>query len=141
MSVQKAEMHIFQLNHNEVINLNKNLVQKTINDLHYWDAAVKNVECNYFADEVTLVQDDEDGDVTYKFFNCYKVHFNHYMGYEKDKHTKELSFAQIPYFLQDVQVDEIMQEQKLYSCKLLLPPLEIIIWCKDIQITKQEKSI
>lgn len=131
-------MHIFQLNHNEVINLNKDLMQKMINDLHYWDAAVKSVECNYFADEVTLVQDDEHGDVTYQFVNCYKVYFDHYMGYEKDKNTKELSFAQVPYFLQDIQVDEIVQEQKLYSCKLLLPPLEIVIWCKDIKITKNQ---
>ena len=118
--------------------MDKNIIQQTINELYYWDAAVKSLECNCFADEVTLVYANEDGDVTYRFINCYKVVFDHYIGYAKNIPVRKLSFAQIPYFLQNVEISEIEieQEQKLYSCKLLLPPLEVIIWCKDIMVSR-----
>lgn len=117
--------------------MNKESIQKIINDLHYWDAAVISLDCNYFADEVTLVYDDELGNVTYRFTSCYKVQFNHAIGYVKDKPTKELTFAQNPYFLQNVVVDEIEDEQKLFVCKLLLPPLKLEIWCKNIGVSRQ----
>jgi len=119
--------------------LNKEFLQQRINELHYWDAAVLNLECNYFADEVILEYDDDKDKVVYRFIGCYKVNFNHALGYVKEKPTQELTFAQIPYFLQSVIVDEIEDEQKLLTCKLLLPPLELEIWCRDIQISQQPK--
>lgn len=121
--------------------MNKESIQQTINELHYWDAAVISLECNYFADEVTLVYDDELGNVIYSFKGCYKTLFNHAIGYVKDKPTKELTFAQYPYFLQNVVVDEVEDEQKLFVCTLLLPPLEVEIWCKNINVSRQNNHL
>jgi len=117
--------------------LNKEIIQKTINDLHYWDMRVTKLECNHFADEITLVYDDEDGDVTYSFTECYKVHFDHYLGYKKEKPSSELTFGQKPCFLQNVEIGLIKLEQELYSCKILMPPMEIEIWCKNINASRQ----
>jgi len=113
--------------------LNAQKVQEQIDALHYWDARVLRLSCEYFADEVVLVYESSDGNVTYKFNGCYKIVFDHALGYEKEKPTRELTYSQLPYFLQDVEVGEIVSNgMKLYACSIVMPPLSIEIWCKEI---------
>lgn len=112
-------------------------IQQTIDALHYWDAWVVTLSCDQFADEVTLVYEDEEGNVTYKFSSCYKTVFEHGVGYDKEKPVRELTRAQMPYFLHDVEVGEIEKEGiSLYTCKIAMPPMNVEIWCKKIEILR-----
>lgn len=112
-------------------------IQQKIDDYHYWDARVLELSCNYFADEVLLSYEDSNGKVVYKFDGCYKVLFNHDIGYEKEKPISQLSKTQLPYFLQDVEVEEVEESGiKLYQCQISMPPLNLQILCKEINVTK-----
>ena len=50
---------------------------KKIEDSYYWDARVKALDCNYFGDEVKVVFEDDEKDITYHFAECYKVKIEH----------------------------------------------------------------
>ena len=63
--------------------------------------------CNYFGDEVKLVFEDVEKDITYHFSGCYKVKIEHEIEYHKNIASKELTRCQIPYFMQDVEVKEL----------------------------------
>lgn len=112
-------------------------IQKEMDDYHYWDARVLELSCNYFADELMLSYEDSDGKVVYKFDGCYKVLFNHDIGYEKEKPIRKLSKTQRPYFIQDVEVEEVEESGiKLYQCQISMPPLNLQILCKEIVVNK-----
>lgn len=87
---------------------------KKIEDSYYWDARVKALDCNYFGDEVKVVFEDDEKDITYHFAECYKVKIEHAVECPKDGASKELTLSQIPYFLQDVELKEIELCQKKY---------------------------
>lgn len=114
-------------------------IQKLIDDLDYWDARVIQLECNYFADEITMVFEDEDENVICNFIGCYKSVFDHVKQYSKFRPVKEMDITQIPYFLQDIKIGEIKEEGvELLTCDINMFPLYLQIWCKDIKI-KNEK--
>ena len=79
---------------------------KKIEDSYYWDARVKSLDCNYFGDEVKVVFEDDEKDITYHFSECYKVKIEHAVECPKDKASKGLTVSQIPYFMQDVEFKE-----------------------------------
>lgn len=115
--------------------LDARAIQAEIEKLHYWDARVISLSCNYFADEVSITHENDGGNVCYRFEGCYKVDFNHCLSYEKTMLSKLLSYAQIPYFLQNVTIEEVSQQGiKLYSCKINMHPLYVEILCKEIFI-------
>lgn len=112
-------------------------IQEKIDLYHYWDAWVISFSCNHFADEITLIYEDSEGNIQYKFISCYKSIFDHAVGYQKESPVKDLSRAQMPYFLHDVEVSEIeLENQKFYSCKISMPPMNIEIMCTDIEVTR-----
>ncbi|MDR2727604.1 MAG: hypothetical protein LBB56_00610 [Chitinispirillales bacterium] len=116
-------------------------IQSRIDDYHYWDARVISLNCGCFADEIELIYDDNDSVIVYKFDGCYKSLFEHEKIYDKDRPAKEMSFAQIPYFLQDVKVGEVSEQDiHFYTCKINMWPLTLEVWCKNIKITKQKKK-
>ncbi|MFX3633580.1 MAG: hypothetical protein ACE3L7_24830 [Candidatus Pristimantibacillus sp.] len=109
-------------------------IQDEIDNLHYWDARVKKLSCEYFSDEVLLTYEDSEGDVSYEFTSCFKVDFKHVVEY-KYKSSKELSVSQIPYFLQDVTVGTVETDtMSLYTCIINMDPLYVEIWCRDIAV-------
>ncbi|GAB6085241.1 hypothetical protein [Alkaliphilus crotonatoxidans] len=109
--------------------------QDIIDKLDYWDARVLELSCNHFADEVTLVYGEDSETIRYSFNECYKVVFEHSIKYEKEIPVKIMKVSQIPYFLQDVKVGVIEENNTfLYTCKIFMPPLTVEIWCKDILI-------
>ena len=117
-------------------------IKKKMEELHYWDARVIHLKCDYFGDEVTLVYEDEEKNVTYKFEGCYKVHFNHLYDYDKLKKVKDMTVAQLPYFLQDVDVLDVIEDDiDFFSCKIEMFPLSLEILCKTIIIEKDEQFI
>jgi hypothetical protein len=117
-----------------------NEIQALIDEYYYWDLRVKSLECNYFADEIKLIYDDSEGnDVTYNFIGCYKSVFDHVKNYDKFKPVQEMVIGQIPYFLQDVEVSEIVEEEiHFFTCKINMFPLYLDIWCKDIKILREK---
>lgn len=109
-------------------------IQKQINDLDYWDARIKKLECNYFADEVTL----EFENVICEFKECYEILFNHVKFYDKLRPAKEMTTAQIPYFIQEISVNiERIDKIDFYKIEIEMFPLTAIILCKKIIITKE----
>jgi hypothetical protein len=122
--------------------LDSNEIQTVINDLFYWDARVLEITCDYFADEVKLVYEDEDGNICYEFTKCYKTIFDHCITYEKETPSKQLSRAQIPYFLQNVTVEEEQcNNSTFYTCKIEMFPLNLEIICRDISVKRLDKEV
>lgn len=110
-------------------------LRKQIEDSDYWDARVKALDCNYFGDEVKLVYEDIDGEVVYQFAECYKIKIEHPVEYPKKIPSRELKVAQIPYFMQDVEVNEIIVENRKYlEFTINMYPIELYIVCKKFNI-------
>lgn len=117
-------------------------MKKIIDGYDYWDSRVTAFECNYFADEVNVIYDDEEGNsICYNFMGCYKSIFDHVKEYDKGIPVKNMTSSQIPYFIQDVMVDEIIEgDNHLWICKINMFPLHLEIWCKDINIEKKANN-
>ena len=114
-------------------------IQGLVESLNYWDARVTSLNCNHFADEIELTYDIEEHSVVYKFIGCYKSLFNHHKGYDKCIPVREMRLAQIPYFMQDIEIDEVLVEDIVfYTCKINMYPLSLEICCKDIKIITQK---
>lgn len=113
-------------------------LRKQIDDSDYWDARVIALDCHYFGDEVKLVYEDEDkdnGKMTYHFKECYKVKIEHLIDYPKNIPSKELKPAQIPYFMQDVELNELTLGNKKYlEFKIDMYPIDLYIVCKHLTI-------
>ena len=117
-------------------------IQKLVDDLHYWDARVAHLNCNYFADEIELCYKDGNTDVFYRFLGCYKSNFNHVKSYDKLKPVSKMEIAQLPYFLQDVEFGETSEMGiTFYTCKINMFPMDLEIWCKDIKIIAKEHEV
>ncbi len=103
---------------------------KKIQDSYYWDARVKVLDCNYFGDEVKLVFEDDETNITYHFEECYKVKIEHAVECPKDRASRELTLTQIPYFMQDVELKETeIGERKYMEFKINMHPIELsIMW-------------
>ena len=110
-------------------------VRKQIEDSYYWDARVKALDCNYFGDEVKLVFEDDEKDIIYHYEECYKVKIEHAVQCPKEKASKELTHMQIPYFMQNVEVNEIViQGNKYMEFKINMHPIELYIVSKLFNI-------
>jgi hypothetical protein len=111
--------------------------RQQIESVHYWDARVVKLTCDYFADEVKLEFQDDPSNICIHFTGCYKVLFDHSRGYIKDLPSRVLSTPQVPYFLQDIEINEVNEGSlSLYSCKISMPPMLLEIWCSDISIVR-----
>ncbi len=106
-------------------------IQKIINETNYIDARVTKLNCDYFADEVTISFEDDDAEKILLFCECYKVHFNHTEQYKKQKPLKFCGIPQISYFIQDIEVNEV---DELYEIKINMHPMDIEIKCKSITV-------
>ena len=108
---------------------------KQIESSYYWDARVKKLDCSNFGDEVNLVFEDGDIDVVYHFEDCYQIQIKHSIEYSKINSSKELTRNQLPYFMQDVQVEEIrIDEMNFLQFRSNLFPIELHILCKTFRI-------
>lgn len=116
-------------------------LREQIENSYYWDARVKALDCNYFGDEVKIVYEDYDGEVVYQFEECYKIIIEHSVGYQKKVSSRDLKVAQIPYFMHDVEVKEVVLEAEKYlEFKINMNPIELYIVCKKFDILSNEIS-
>lgn len=110
-------------------------VKKQIEDSYYWEARVKSLDCDYFGDEVKLVFEDNTKDVTYHFEECYKVIIEHAVECPKDRASKELTRMQIPYFMQNVEVNEIVIHGNEYmEFKINMHPIGLYVLCNKFTV-------
>ncbi|EGW41227.1 hypothetical protein [Desulfosporosinus sp. OT] len=121
--------------------MNAQAIQKIIDMFYYLDARVLSLSCDYFADEVTLLYEDSEGNVRYIFTNCYDVSIKHSLKYDKLTSSRVMKYCQapyqIPYYLQDVVVDEIEHEGiEFYKCKINMFPMFVEIMCKIINVSR-----
>lgn len=109
---------------------------KKIEESNYWDARIKTLECNYFGDEVKLAFEDNERDIVYHFEECYKINIDHLFEYPKNIPSRELNDAQIPYFMQDVELNEITIEDKNYmEFRINMHPIKLYVICKKFNIS------
>jgi hypothetical protein len=98
------------------------------------------VEVTFAINQIELIYKDGDDSVAYKFLGCYNSIFNHVKSYDKFIAVKDMTPAQVPYFMQDVEVGEVSDDGiNFYICKINMFPLHLEIWCKDIKVDKQKK--
>jgi len=115
--------------------MNRDEMQSKIESYHFWDARVLYLNCCHFADEIELAFYDDNKEVVYNFLGCYKSLFNHVVNYDKLRPTKEMTVAQVPYFIQEINVDMVVEDSiSFYVCKIDMFPLNLEIWCKDIKV-------
>lgn len=113
-------------------------IQTVVDDLDYWDCRVVEFSSNHFMDETQLTyEQDEHSNVVYRFLGCYKVNMDSSPAYKKDRPYKELTRAQIPFFLQDVEVFESFEEgETLTLCKISMPPISFEVLCREMLIER-----
>lgn len=121
--------------------MNAQAIQKKIDMFYYWNARVLSFSCDYFADKVALIYEDFEGNVRYTFTNCYDLSIKHSLKYDKLIPPREMKYChvpyQMPYYLQDVVVDEIEHEGiEFYICKINMFPMFVEIICKIIDISR-----
>lgn len=111
-------------------------LRKQIESSDYWDARVKALDCDYFCDEVKLVFEGDGDDVAFLFEECYEIRVEHPLEYPKEFPYRELKTAQIPYFMQDVKVNEMTVNQKMYlKFKIDLYPIMFYVVCARFRIS------
>lgn len=111
-------------------------IQNKIDETNYWDARVLKFESSYFGDEISIVFEDTDFNVKLQFNGCSKFSFVTSVD-DRLKPIKDLTRPQIPYFLQDIEVTNVViSEQNLVNCKILMPPLNAEILCSSVIIEK-----
>ncbi|SEJ73875.1 hypothetical protein SAMN04488127_2630 [Bhargavaea ginsengi] len=111
-------------------------IQRDLEEIHYWDARVLQMDSCFFGDEVAIVFEDTDENIKVLFTGCsvfsFKTHVN-----DRLKPLKELVKAQIPYFLQDIEIEDIQVEGKsLLRCKIQMPPLDVELVCSNTLIER-----
>lgn len=110
-------------------------IRKQIENSYYWDARVKVLECKYFGDEVKVVFEDNEQDIIYHFEECYKIKIEQPFEYSKDIPSRELKHTQIPYFMQNVEVEEIdIGDKKYMEFRINMYPIELYVVCKKFNI-------
>lgn len=128
--IERVLMLIFRIK--SEVNMESKQLLKKIEDMHYWDARVISLSTDFFGDELVLVYEDSDGDVVYKFLNCYQINYKHALEYDKEKPIREFTRLQLPYFLQNVELEDYLHEETQYlRCTITMPPLEISILSKE----------
>lgn len=111
-------------------------LRNQIESSNYWDARVKALNCNYFCDEVKLVFEGDGDDMAFLFEECYEIRVEHPLEYPKESPYRELKTAQIPYFMQDVKVNEMTVNQKTYlKFKIDLYPIMLYVVCTKFSIS------
>ena len=123
---------------NEVFRTNIEECKEKMSIYEYYEARVKKLDCMYFGDEVHLIHEYYDEyDISYQFTGCCKIIFDHDKGSNKWGPVSKMSLAQIPYFMFNIDIEEVTeQNEKFCSISIDMGLLEVVIWCKDINVTK-----
>jgi len=111
-------------------------IQEQIESLHYWDARVLQLNAEYFGDEVTIIFQDTGNNVKLLFSGCSKVNIDTNVN-DRKKPLRELAIPQIHYFIQDIEVEDLITDGcNLLTCKVSMPPLSMEVCCTSITVSK-----
>ena len=100
----------------------------------YLDARIKVLNCEYFGNEVVLIHEYKNGkDVKLNFLECCEITMQHDKHFEKAIEMKNATYAQIPYFIQNIKMSE--REEELYYICIDAYPLDLEIVCKKVVMT------
>lgn len=117
--------------------MNAQKILNEIEELHYWDARVLQMESSFFGDELRIVFEDTVFNVILLFTGCSKFSFITSID-DRLKPLKELTKTQIPYFIQDVGITDVQSDgEDILKCNISMPPLNVEVVCKAIQIEKE----
>ncbi len=117
--------------------MNARKILDEIEELHYWDARVLQMESSFFGDELKIVFEDTDFNVTLLFTGCSRYSFVTSVE-DRLEPLKELTKTKIPYFIQDIEMTDVQIEgENLLKCNILMPPLNAEVVCNTIRIAKE----
>src|SRR5699024_12616046 len=85
----------------EAINLYAKLIQNKIEDKHYWDARVLEMNTCFFGDEVTITIEGTDYNVKLSFTGCSQFSFVTRVE-DRLQTLRALTKSEIPYIIQDI---------------------------------------
>jgi len=81
-----------------------------------------------------IVFEDSDGNIKLSFTGCSKITVTTNPE-DRINPIRERTISQIPYFIQDIEVEDILVNgYDLLSCKILMPPMNIELKCNLINI-------
>lgn len=91
----------------------------------------------FFGDEIIIIFEDTDYNVKLSFTGCSRYSFITSVE-DRLKPIRELTKPQIPYFIQDIEVNDLKtsDEESLLQCHVFMPPLNVEIVCTNILIDK-----
>lgn len=110
------------------------MILKEIEKYSYWDMGIDELSISNYFDEVSISYYNEKK-IIYKFLSCYKILANHCLDYDKEQYDVNGKRDLPPCFLQDISVEDIIiDDTKLYKVIIDAHPLDLEIWCKNINI-------
>ncbi|MBR5289805.1 MAG: hypothetical protein IKU28_02290 [Erysipelotrichaceae bacterium] len=116
------------------------MITRILNEIescHYWDARLLKLDCNYFGDEISLCFGDKNIEYEFHFIGCFEIGIKHDYQYSKKTLYRNLKIAQIPFFIQDIKLDEKeVLKEKYYEFLIDAYPLSLKIVCKQFEIKK-----
>jgi hypothetical protein len=106
-------------------------IQKLIDSIHYWDSKVLAFDIKYFADE--LILKCEAG--IYIFKGCYHLEIKHTPKFEKGIPPEKWTFAQLPYTIHDISVNENnLDSTSRYKVNITMPPMFVELSCNEVTV-------
>ncbi|MFC4651857.1 hypothetical protein ACFO26_02965 [Lactococcus nasutitermitis] len=126
--------------------MNIEQVQTEIDKTDYWDMKILNVQADFFGDELTIyIEKDDKTSFKVSFNTCYKVNYETDAGWDDNWRgsvkVKDMSFAQLGYFAQDITVSESENEDFIkVECNFSIMNMSIV--CKNIDVEEiQNKDL
>ncbi|MEA3319493.1 MAG: hypothetical protein U9Q88_05655 [Bacillota bacterium] len=106
-------------------------IQKLVDSIHYWESKVLAFDIKYFADEIILKC--EAG--TYIFKGCYHLEIKHTPKFEKGIPPEKWTFAQLPYTIHDISVNENnLDSTSRYKVNITTPPMFVELCCNEVTV-------
>ncbi len=115
-------------------------IQKQIDKTEYWDMEILDLKISYFGDEIEILVDDE-GEDCWKiiFLSCYKVYYETDANRRNINNVKSMKRPQLGYFGQNISVSQV-NTGSFYKITINLSIMDMIIECKDVEISRISKS-
>lgn len=114
---------------------------KMIENTEYWDARILDLKILYFGDEIQLVFEyDESIVYQIKFLSCYKMTFENSYTLECDIKVRDMNWAQLGYFMQNITVSKYDKNEDYMKVYLDLSIMTMEIVCKNITVKKMLKD-
>ncbi|KAA0542741.1 hypothetical protein FZW96_21220 [Bacillus sp. BGMRC 2118] len=107
--------------------------QKLIDNIHYWDAKVLDLDIKHFADEIDLKC--EAGELY--FLECYELEVKHTPKFNKEIPARQWEYKNLPYTIHEIKVvEDYSSNVTKLNVEIIMPPMFIKLTCNDIRVNK-----